>query len=91
MRGLTIVADYFVICTASSSTNARAIADEVCEQLRHRAQRKPIGIEGREEGWWVLVDFGDILVHVFQNEAREYYDIDQTWADAHVVKQSEAA
>ncbi|MCC7509518.1 MAG: ribosome silencing factor [Planctomycetes bacterium] len=91
VRGLTIVADYFVICTASSSVNAKAIADEVRDQLKLRGKRTPIGVEGRESGWWVLVDFGDLIVHVFQADAREYYGIDETWADARVVEQSEAA
>jgi ribosome-associated protein len=80
-----------VICTASSSTNARAIADEVRKQLKVKAQRTPIGTEGVTDGWWVLQDFGDIIVHVFQHDAREYYGIDQTWADAQVVEESEAA
>jgi ribosome-associated protein len=80
-----------VICTASSSTNARAIADEVRKQLKAKAQRTPIGIEGVNDGWWVLQDFGDLIIHVFQSDAREYYGIDQTWADAQVVEESEAA
>ena len=91
VSGLTIVADYFVICTASSSTNARAIADEVAKQLKAKGQRTPIGTEGLSDGWWVLQDYGDIIVHVFQLDAREYYGIDQTWSDAQVIEQSEAA
>lgn len=91
MSGLTIVADYFVICTATSSVNARAIADEVRKRLKEEAQRSPIGLEGREEGWWVLLDFGDVIVHIFQSDARQYYAIDETWADAQVVQESEAA
>jgi ribosome-associated protein len=80
-----------VICTASSSTNARAIADEVRKQLKLKAQRTPIGTEGLEDGWWVLQDFGDVIVHVFQNDAREYYVIEQTWADAQDISESVAA
>jgi ribosome-associated protein len=80
-----------VICTAGSSTNARAIADEVAKQLKLKGERTPIGTEGLSEGWWVLQDYGDIVVHVFQHDAREYYGIDQTWADAQVVLESEAA
>jgi ribosome-associated protein len=85
------VADYFVICTATSSVNARAIADEVRKRLKEQAGRSPIGLEGREEGWWVLLDFGDVIVHIFQSDARQYYAIDETWADAQVVQESEAA
>jgi ribosome-associated protein len=91
VAGLTIVADYFVICTAGSSVNARAVADEVRRALKEKADISPIGTEGREEGWWVLVDFGDVVVHVFQDDARQYYAIDETWADAAVVQESEAA
>ncbi len=91
MRGLTIVADYFVICTAGSATNARAIADHVTQQMKQAAQRPAIGTEGRESGWWVLSDFGDVVVHVFQDDARQYYAIDQTWADAPAVESTEAA
>ncbi|MCA8917117.1 MAG: ribosome silencing factor [Planctomycetes bacterium] len=91
VSGLTIVSDYFVICTASSSTNARAVGDEVRKQLKEKAQRTPIGIEGSSEGWWVLLDFGDVIVHIFQHDARQYYAIDETWADAQVVEETEAA
>jgi len=91
VQGLTIVADYFVICTATSKVNARAIADEVQKRLKEEAGARTIGVEGREEGWWVLVDFGDIIVHIFEDEARQYYAIDETWADAPEVDLSEAA
>lgn len=90
VSGLTIVADYFVICTAGSDVNARAIADEVRRALKD-GERTPIGIEGRETGWWVLIDYGDIVVHVFREEARQYYAIEQTWSDARVVETTEAA
>lgn len=90
VSGLTIVADYFVICTAGSSTQARAIANEVRKKLKEH-DKSPIGVEGNAEGWWVLLDFGDVIVHVFQEDARQFYAIDQTWADAEVVQESEAA
>lgn len=90
VAGLTIVADYFVICTAGSSTQARAIADEVRKQLKDHGKRL-LSMEGQQEGWWVLLDFGDVIVHIFQEDARQYYAIDQTWADAEVVQESEAA
>jgi ribosome-associated protein len=90
VTGLTIVSDYFVICTASSDTNARAIADEVKNTLKESSGQSPIGVEGKDTGWWVLLDYGDIVVHVFQDDARKYYAIDETWADAMVID-SEAA
>jgi ribosome-associated protein len=90
VRALTIVADYFVICTAGSSVGARAIADEIAKRLKQQGRRL-VGVEGREEGWWVLLDFGDVIAHIFQQDARQYYAIDQTWADAPEVGQVEAA
>ncbi len=80
-----------MICTASSSTNAKAVADEAARQLKAHAQRDQLGVEGREEGWWVLGDYGDVIVHVFQEDARQYYAIDQTWADAPMIELTEAA
>jgi ribosome-associated protein len=62
----------------------------VRKQLKLKAQRSPIGTEGLEDGWWVLQDYGDIIVHVFQHDAREYYGIDETWADANELN-AEAA
>ncbi|MDC1142981.1 ribosome silencing factor [Planctomycetota bacterium] len=91
VTGLTIVSDYFVICTASSDTNARAIASEVKKSLRDNAGQMPIGMEGTDTGWWVLLDYGDIVVHIFQDDARKYYAIDESWADAMVIDDSEAA
>ncbi len=74
-----------MICTAGSAPQARAIGEHLRELIREKTGRKPLGIEGLEEGWWVLVDYGDIIVHVFQEEARKYYALDETWADAQVV------
>lgn len=85
MTGLTIVADYFLVCTASSAPHARAIAEGVRDAIKEATGRSPLGIEGLTEGWWVLVDYGDILVHVFQQEARAYYELEETWADAQLV------
>lgn len=82
VTGLTIVADFFVICTAASAPQCRALGEHVRDTIKAKTGRNPLGIEGLEEGWWVLVDYGDILVHVFQEEARKYYALDETWADA---------
>jgi ribosome-associated protein len=59
--------------------------------MKKEAGRPPLGIEGLETGWWVLLDFADVVVHVFQDDARQYYSIDQTWADAPLIEASEAA
>lgn len=61
------------------------MAEGVCAAIKKKTGRNPLGVEGMDQGWWVLVDFGDILVHVFQEEARKYYQLDETWADAQVA------
>ncbi len=79
---LTIVAEYFVICTALSPQQATGIAMAIQQALKEKAGRIAIGVEGRDSGWWVLVDYGDFICHIFLEEARQYYAIEQTWADA---------
>ncbi len=79
----TIVADYFVIATGTSSTHTKALADEVEYELEQ------IGIadghvEGRATGW-ILLDYGSVLVHVFDKESREYYNLERLWTDAQVL------
>lgn len=86
---LTIVAEYFVVCTVDSAAQAAAVGRAVQEKLREAAGRRPIGVEGQDSGWWVLVDYGDFVVHIFMAEAREYYAIDETWADAKVIAEAE--
>lgn len=77
--------DYFVICSGTSDRQVRAIVDEIMESLKEMGA-KPLACEGYTEGRWVLVDFGDIVVHVFQEALREYYDLESLWADAPRVK-----
>ncbi|MCC6465067.1 MAG: ribosome silencing factor [Planctomycetes bacterium] len=88
---LTIVAEYFVVCTAQSAPQARAIAEHIGKLAKDKGLRRPAGLEGMQEGWWVLVDLGDVLVHVFQEDARRYYALDETWADAPVLQTTDAA
>ena len=57
--------------------------------MREQTGKSPLGTEGAKVGWWVLVDYGDLVVHIFQADARSYYALDDTWADARVVSQSE--
>ncbi|MCM3785765.1 ribosome silencing factor [Neobacillus mesonae] len=84
LRGISLVADYFVICHGNSDTQVQAIATEV----RKRAQEKNVkinGIEGMDSARWVLMDLGDVVVHVFHRDEREYYNIERLWSDAKVV------
>ena len=83
---LLVVTDYFVIATGNSNIQVRAIADEVEEQLRERAGLKPIGREGADEAKWLLLDFGDLVIHVFQREEREFYRLEKLWSDAPRLK-----
>ena len=81
IRELTTIADFFVICTATSTVHVRALVDEVVNGMREDANRR-----GRPEGspsdGWMVVDFGDVLVHVFIEEKRTYYALEEFWADA---------
>jgi ribosome-associated protein len=79
---LLVITDYFVIATGNTNIQVRAIADEVEDQLRERGRAKPIGREGESEGRWVLLDYGDIVVHVFQPEERGFYRLEKLWGDA---------
>jgi len=78
---LSSFADVFVICTGRSDRQVRAIADAV-EQAARRVGKPPLGTEGYSEGRWVLVDLDDVIVHIFEPEAREHYDIERLWSDA---------
>ena len=78
---LTTLADYFVICTASSTTQIKALAD-VCEKTLKDAGEPPHHVEGHRGGTWILQDYGDVVVHLFDTEARAFYDLDRLWQDA---------
>jgi ribosome-associated protein len=78
---LLIVTDYFVIATGANDRQVKVIADMIEERLRE-AGVKPVGREGERENTWVLLDFGDLVVHVFQPEEREFYRLEKLWSDA---------
>ena len=82
---LTSFADIFVIVTATSDRRARSIADSITEAMDKRGE-KPLGTEGYNEGRWVLIDLGDVIVHVFQDEVRREYDLERLWSDAPVLE-----
>ena len=81
VRGLSSFADTFVIATGNSDRHVRSIVDGIEAALLEQGER-PIGVEGREEGRWVLIDLNDAIVHVFQREAREHYGLERLWGDA---------
>ena len=77
----TVLADYFVICNGTSSTHIKALVDEVDKQLSE-AGEPPIRREGLRSDIWVLMDFGCVIVHVFTDEARKFYNLERLWSDA---------
>jgi len=79
---LLVVTDYFVIASGNTNIQVRAIAGEIEDQLRERAGVKPLGREGEQEAKWILLDYGDIVVHVFQPEERGFYRLEKLWGDA---------
>lgn len=81
LRGLSSLTDYFFICSAANSRQVKAIAEEIGESLG-RASRPPRRVEGLTESRWVVLDFGEVIVHVFLNEARAYYSLETLWGDA---------
>jgi len=83
------IADYFVICHASSKTQVDSISYSVEDTARKEAGEKPIHVEGKENCFWVLVDYGDVVVHIFQEEYRNFYSLESLWADAVVEKISD--
>lgn len=88
VSALTSYADTFLIATATSDRHARAIADAI-RDAETATGAKPLGVEGYEEARWVLIDLGDVIVHVFVAEVREAYDLERLWSDAPAIALSE--
>jgi len=76
--------DYFVICSGSSGRQVQGIVDNLLRQLRGQGIR-PLSVEGQQQGQWVLVDLGDVIMHVFYEPVREVYDLESLWSDAKVI------
>ena len=85
---LTTLADYFVICTATSTTQIKALAD-ACEKNLKEQGEPPHHVEGHRGGTWVLMDFSAVVVHIFDDEARKFYDLERLWQDAEKVDLSD--
>jgi len=77
---------YFIICTGQSPTQVGAIADSIEETARTEAGERPIKVIGQENAQWIAMDYGDMMVHVFLPDAREYYDLEHLWDDAKIEK-----
>ena len=86
----TAVADYFVICHANSKIQVDAIADKVEDTVREIVHQKPYHVEGRENTEWILLDYVDVIVHIFLESKRSFYKLEELWADAEkIVKETE--
>ncbi len=84
IRGVSSATDFFMICSGGSARQVRSIADEVVDKFREQGLR-PMGIEGYEVAKWILLDFCDIVVHVFHEETRKYYEIERLWEGAPIM------
>ena len=87
-EGLTTLADYFVLCTATSNTQVKAVSD-ACEEAAEAQGERVHHIEGHGDGTWLLMDFSSVVVHVFTEEARKFYDLERLWSDAQEIDLSE--
>ena len=85
IEDLTIVTDYIVIATGTSTTQVKALADEVEYQLETQHGMSPSRVEGYESKNWILMDYDTVIVHVFHPEARNYYNLDKLWADGEEI------
>jgi len=81
LQGLTTITDYFVICSGESTTQVKAIAEQIEEKFKEM-RVNPLGIEGLTYNHWVLMDYGDVIIHIFEEETRAFYELEKLWIDA---------
>lgn len=86
--GLTTLSDYFVLCTGTSAPQLKALADAAEKSMKENGML-PHHVEGHRGGTWILQDYGDVVLHLFSPEAREFYDLDRLWQDAKKVDLSD--
>ena len=82
----TAISDYFVVCNADSTTADAAIADNIIVRMEEKCGRKVLRMQGLENDFWIILDYGDIVVHVFLTQYREFYRLEDLWADAERVE-----
>lgn len=86
LRDIASFTEFFVITSGTNQRQVQAIADEINEQLKKQLSIKPVRIEGYNAAEWVLLDYGDFIVHIFEQKAREFYDLERLWRDAKKVE-----
>lgn len=84
LREVTSFTDYFLICSVSNARQGHAVADEIGKQLKETGEL-PVSVEGYDAGEWILMDYGDFIVHIFSETARSYYDLERLWRHAKPV------
>ena len=84
LRKITDIADYFVICSGDSDTHVRAISEHIIQELK-KLKEKYWHYEGNKHAQWILIDYGNVVIHVFDAPTRHYYDLERLWGDAEVV------
>ena len=85
IQEVSILADYFIICTVTGERQANAVVEAVREETKRESDVKPLRIEGKPGSGWVLMDYGDVVVHLFTPEKRAYYRLEDLWKDGRVV------
>lgn len=85
LREQAVFADYFLLCNGENDRQLRALAESVRLEAKQKASILAHGVEGVPEAGWLLMDFGDLVVHIFSPDKRDYYKLEELWTDAHVV------
>lgn len=88
---LTSITDYFLICSGRSSRQVQALAEHIRESVKKSGGHRPLGIEGQGSGQWILMDYDEVIVHIFYEPVREFYDIEGLWIDAERIDLPPAA
>ncbi len=88
LKSLSTIADYFVICSGENPAQIKAIAEAI-DSYFSKKKIFPIGIEGLDFARWVLIDYGDVVIHIFDDETRAYYELEKFWMDAPVISMAE--
>jgi ribosome-associated protein len=85
IRPVSLLADYFIICSGDSERQVKAILDETLERVKKEAEVVPLSVEGGASSGWVLIDYGDVIIHIFSPNQREYYSLEKLWSEATMV------
>ncbi|MGI8786876.1 MAG: ribosome silencing factor [Pyrinomonadaceae bacterium] len=86
LREIASFTEFFIIASGANQRQVQAVADEITEQLKKHLNQRVIRVEGYQTGEWILLDYGDFIVHIFERKAREFYDLERLWRDAKKVQ-----